>query len=182
MILLVFSLMIYCLTVKAQLAENNIMTVKDLFELAQKDNLATVQQAVAAKGYKSRGGKSVISKCFAKDCTLNGSNQVTAISNVNTASTVNYSPDDGGISVTVFTTENLNELLEQVKEEGYEETDSSGTMKTYRKQGAHGFFHLITYKHLPMLLTDILLIFLIVISITEILSVVRVMPMKYDCI
>ena len=59
--------MIYCLTVKTQLAENNIMTVKDLFELAQKDNLATVQQAVAAKGYKSRGGKSVISKCFAKD-------------------------------------------------------------------------------------------------------------------
>ena len=33
-----------------------------------------------------------------------------------------------------------------LKEEGYEETDASGTMKTYRKQGARGFFHLITYK------------------------------------
>ncbi len=145
-ILVIISLMVCCLTAKAQLAENSIMTVKELFELAQKDNLATVQQTVEAKGYKSRGGKSVISKCFAKDCTLNGSNQVTAISNVNTASTVNYSPDDGAVSVTVFTTENLNELLEQVKEEGYEETDASGTMKTYRKQGARGFFHLITYK------------------------------------
>lgn len=143
---IVFMMAVYCLSMKAQLTENSIMTVKDLMALAQKDILSTVQETVATKGYKSRGGKSLISKCFAKDCTLNGSNQVTAIANVNTASTVNYSPDDGGISVTVFSTENLEELLEQVKEEGYEETDSCGMMKTYRKQGARSFFHLITYK------------------------------------
>ena len=145
-LLIVILLAACCLSLKAQLAENGIMTVKDLMSLAQKDNLSTVQEAVATKGYKSRGGKSVISKCFAKDCTLNGSNQVTAISNTNTASTVNYSPDDGGISVTVFSEDNLNSLLEQLAEEGFEETDASGTMKTYRKQGAIAFFHLLTYK------------------------------------
>ena len=145
-ILLVFSLLVCCLVAKAQQAENNIMTVKEIMELAQKDILSTVQETVAVKGYKSRGGKSLISKCFAKDCTLNGSNQVTAIANVNTASTVNYSPDDGGISVTVFSEDNLNALLEQLAEEGYETSDTSGTMKTYRKQGARGFFHLLTYK------------------------------------
>jgi len=139
-------MMVCCLAVKAQLAENNIMTVNDLMELCQEDNLANVQQAVAAKGYKSRGGKSLIAKCFAKDCTLNGSNLVTAVSNVNTASTVNYSPDDGTISVDVFCEDNLNALMKQVEAEGFELTESNETMKTYRKKGFKPFFNLITYK------------------------------------
>ena len=145
-LLIAFTLLVCSLAVKAQLAENNIMNVKELIELAQEDNLADVQQAVAAKGYKSRGGRSGIAKCFAKDCTLNGSNLVTAVSNVNTASTVNYTPDDGTISVDVFCADNLNALLEQVKAEGYELTEENGTMQTFRKQGAKPFFNLINYK------------------------------------
>ena len=135
-IVLVFSLLVCCLVAKAQLAENSIMTVKELMELAKENNFDNVKKATEAKGYKSRGGKSLIAKCFVKDCVLNGSNLVTAVNNVNTGSTVNYASDDGAISVDVFTIANRDELIK---------TESSETMDTYRKDGEMSLFNLIHY-------------------------------------
>ena len=144
-IVLIFSLLVCCLVAKAQLAENSIMTVKELMELAKEDNFDNVKKATEAKGYKSRGGKSLITKCFVKDCVLNGSNLVTAVNNVNTGSTVNYASDDGAISVDVFTIANRDELIKEMEELEYVKTDSSETMDTYRKDGEMSLFNLIHY-------------------------------------
>ena len=145
-IVLVFSLLVCCLIAKAQLAENSIMTVKELMELAKENNFDNVKKATEAKGYKSRGGKSLIAKCFVKDCVLNGSNLVTAVNNVNTGSTVNYASDDGAISVDVFTIANRDELIKEMEDLGYVKTDTSETMDTYRKDGEMSLFNMIQYK------------------------------------